>query len=146
MDDAERKAQHAARARARYWEDPEAGRARQRKFRESHPEWYSEWAKKNSEKLREMRKRADAKTKVKQFTKLEEAAGRPCPNLCEICGGPPREGYRLHFDHDHETDEFRGWICFTCNTALGLVKDDPAHLEALAYYLRCSSRYERKTS
>ncbi|HVU74274.1 MAG TPA: endonuclease domain-containing protein [Mycobacteriales bacterium] len=40
-----------------------------------------------------------------------------------------------HVDHDHETGEVRGVLCFTCNVALGNVGDDLATLQSLAAYL-----------
>lgn len=51
---------------------------------------------------------------------------------CEICGGTKR----ISYDHDHATGEFRGWLCHTCNVALGMAKDDPELLEKMAAYLR----------
>jgi len=71
--------------------------------------------------------------------KREEIAGRPAPDKCEVCGGSEsknRNGKsRMHFDHDHKTDRFRGWICGPCNRVLGLVKDDSERLRDLAEYL-----------
>ena len=71
--------------------------------------------------------------------KREKLAGRPRPELCEICGRPPIGKWKvLHFDHDHETGAFRGWICHKCNTALGLADDDPKILLKLVEYLKRS--------
>lgn len=61
----------------------------------------------------------------------EGLAGRPRPKLCEVCDN---EG-TICFDHCHATEKFRGWICLQCNLALGLAKDNPATLRALADYL-----------
>jgi hypothetical protein len=52
-------------------------------------------------------------------------------SVCEICG---RED-RIHLDHNHVTGAFRGWLCLNCNRALGLVRDNPVILRALAAYL-----------
>lgn len=58
---------------------------------------------------------------------------------CGICGSPPdpskRKGQQgLHVDHCHTTGVVRGLLCFSCNAALGMFKDDAAMLEkALAY-------------
>jgi hypothetical protein len=59
---------------------------------------------------------------------------------CAICGGPPRgpgaaNGF-FHADHCHRSNEFRGLLCGSCNTALGLLNDDPERVERAAAYLR----------
>ncbi len=42
---------------------------------------------------------------------------------CAICKKPwLEEGRRMHLDHDHETLEFRGLLCYSCNTKLGFVE------------------------
>ena len=58
---------------------------------------------------------------------------RPKPECCEACG---QKHTKIVLDHCHETGAFRGWLCDPCNVVLGLVKDDPARLEALAEHLR----------
>jgi len=40
-----------------------------------------------------------------------------------------------HVDHCHSTGKIRGLLCRACNTALGLVKDNPETLRNLASYL-----------
>ncbi len=52
---------------------------------------------------------------------------------CEICGVVPR---RLVLDHDHETGEFRGFLCDGCNTGLGKLGDDEAGLLRALDYLQ----------
>lgn len=42
----------------------------------------------------------------------------------------------LDVDHDHETGRIRGLLCSACNTALGLLKDDPLRIESLAAYIK----------
>jgi len=77
--------------------------------------------------------------KIKQtkrrLERLESrAAVRPRPDNCESCGNPERFGLSLSFDHCHASGRFRGWLCLGCNTALGMCRNDPARLRALADY------------
>jgi hypothetical protein len=51
------------------------------------------------------------------------------------CGMEETDDQRLFMDHDHRTGKFRGWLCRRCNTALGLVFDDPCRLAGLSSYL-----------
>lgn len=63
---------------------------------------------------------------------IEAQAGR-----CAICAGPPNgPGSRLHIDHCHDTGRIRGLLCGKCNTAIGLLCDDPERAERAAAYLR----------
>jgi hypothetical protein len=64
------------------------------------------------------------------LTGVEAAAYRDGKS-CAVCGSDERLG----IDHCHETGVVRGVLCHWCNTALGLAKDDPATLRALANYL-----------
>ncbi len=52
---------------------------------------------------------------------------------CEICG---THADPLHYDHDHVTGAFAGWLCGNCNRAIGLMKDDAERLEKAAAYVR----------
>ncbi len=75
------------------------------------------------------RRRAFQKRKSdKQVT----VAGRPKPDVCEICG---ELHIRIVFDHCHRRGHFRGWICDRCNRVLGLVKDSAELLSMLSHYL-----------
>lgn len=42
---------------------------------------------------------------------------------------------KLAIDHDHETGEVRGLLCGNCNTALGMLKDDPIKIRGLLDYM-----------
>ena len=58
---------------------------------------------------------------------------------CAICSTTDPGGrYDSHFmvDHDHETGDVRGLLCFKCNTALGKFNDNLATLEAAVLYLK----------
>lgn len=66
---------------------------------------------------------------------LKKTAPRPRPEKCEVCGeyGKKRNGIVL--DHNHKTKTFRGWLCSNCNTALGLLNEDPKRFDLLKEYL-----------
>lgn len=53
---------------------------------------------------------------------------------CEICGADDR--FPLNWDHDHETGDFRGFLCGHCNRLLGTAKDDATILTAAIAYLQ----------
>lgn len=50
---------------------------------------------------------------------------------CAIC----RRATLLHIDHNHKTGKVRGLLCYTCNSALGCVNDDPSLLSKAIDYL-----------
>jgi|SRR5665647_314117 len=62
---------------------------------------------------------------------------------CHICGcytqnlntSVPSTA-RLHVDHCHQTNQYRGLLCLRCNLALGMVDDDPEILMNMILYLR----------
>jgi hypothetical protein len=63
-------------------------------------------------------------------------------------GAPPREGIcpiclevkLLVFDHCHKRRTFRGWICSSCNAALGTFKDSIGSLRRAIKYLQTHRR------
>jgi len=70
--------------------------------------------------------------------RLERVATRPRPEHCECCGAPSTARHTLHWDHNHATGLFRGWICHGCNSALGQVGDSVERLRKLIRYLERS--------
>ena len=62
--------------------------------------------------------------------------------LCDICKQPETSYSRggkllkLAIDHDHATGTIRGLLCRDCNTAIGLMRDQPTRFIAAADYLR----------
>lgn len=57
--------------------------------------------------------------------------------VCAICKGERSgPGKVFHVDHDHLTQRVRGLLCHRCNTAIGLLNDDPERAEGVAAYLR----------
>ena len=67
----------------------------------------------------------------------EKAAEKKRPERCEICNELGNNfKYGLHYDHDHKTGKFRGWLCGNCNLVLGLVKDNIEVLEKMVVYIK----------
>lgn len=61
-------------------------------------------------------------------------------DICEVCGGlPTGRCKRLSLDHCHKTKKFRGFLCNSCNSALGLLKDDAEIVLKLLKYIRRTS-------
>lgn len=59
-------------------------------------------------------------------------------NKCACCGKHEKETprQRLFVDHCHKTGKIRALLCQHCNTALGMVNDDPDILISLISYLK----------
>lgn len=90
-----------------------------------------QWKRENPERELTYRLRYEYGLTTEEFHALHEAQkGR-----CAICCNPPRKGGKLWVDHDHATGAVRGLLCVSCNTALGLVKDNPDTLTAMINYL-----------
>ena len=64
-------------------------------------------------------------------TQREKAAGRKTPKCCDVC----HKIGKIHFDHDHKSGAFRGWLCQSCNWVIGHATDNPKLLRKLADYL-----------
>ena len=57
--------------------------------------------------------------------------------FCFVCGVHESElKTKLNLDHCHSTGTFRGWLCGSCNRALGYAGDSATILEKLIEYLR----------
>src|ERR1035438_431670 len=132
---------------------PAARAASGRRYRLNHKAklaaYLKAWRQKNREKSNAYARERYAKQKIRP--PLEGAVGAPKlsiprvdevpASLCELCNGVPKgRSGRTCFDHDHETGEFRGWICGRCNLVLGLVKDDTELLDKMIVYLFRSRR------
>lgn len=50
---------------------------------------------------------------------------------CAVCGSEEP----LQVDHDHDSGAVRALLCGACNRALGLLKEDPARIAGLAFYI-----------
>jgi Recombination endonuclease VII len=95
-----------------------AERKRQRDNREKYIAYGAKWRAANPEKARASTRQSNWKTRG-------VVPGTLMPEHCECCGRERPAGKRLHADHCHLTGAFRGWLCVSCNNALGLLRDMP---------------------
>ena len=73
---------------------------------------------------------------------IEKLIG-PKPKVCSVCLGA--RSRRLVVDHDHKTNEIRGWLCDKCNLALGYLGDDAATIYRLAEYMNKYNKTKGET-
>jgi hypothetical protein len=60
---------------------------------------------------------------------------------CKICSEPPTQGFdRLCIDHNHQTMQYRGLLCSKCNTAIGLLNENPDLFQKIHDYLEEGKR------
>lgn len=85
----------------------------------------------------------DRRKAHKEYFRVADRKKRGLPDAthaatehCELCGGMNLNGRALSLDHCHVTGVFRGWLCSNCNTAIGLLQDNPVLLERAADYVR----------
>jgi hypothetical protein len=108
-----------------------------------------EWRKRNPDKVREYKARSfDNQKRLQREWHLRTKFGltsqqyddllKEQRGVCAICGLPPRKQV-LSVDHCHDTGTVRGLLHSECNSAIGLLNDDPLLLERAATYLRGSS-------
>jgi hypothetical protein len=110
-----------------------------RNLRENNPEKYTAALKKRNER-RDRRKESVQKFGIT----LEQYAVMFAKQngLCAICKRPEtalahkQKPKNLSIDHDHATDKVRELLCSTCNTVLGMSKEDILILEAAISYLK----------
>jgi hypothetical protein len=74
---------------------------------------------------------------VEDYARAELSQGRACAGCCERLNHAPGER-GVHVDHCHASGVFRGLLCYSCNAALGLVRDRQDVLERLIRYLGAS--------
>jgi Recombination endonuclease VII len=75
---------------------------------------------------------------VEDFTALLASQGGGCA-ICQrsVIYSGKQAGLRelACIDHDHSTGRVRGILCQACNTAIGLLADDPVRIRCAAEYL-----------
>jgi RNA polymerase-binding transcription factor DksA len=97
-------------------------------------EYQRSWSRKNRDKYREFGLLRRYRMTFSQFQKLKESQD----GLCAVCLVPFEEGKRETrpcVDHCHNSGMIRGLLCHTCNSGLGMMKDNPEILRRAIAYL-----------
>jgi hypothetical protein len=123
--------------RVRYLADPAKAIARVKRWQQQNPDRVN--ATQRARRAEPSAKRAERASYLKrkygitieQYDELLAAQG----GKCAICRREPRPDISLHLDHDHETGQLRGILCFRCNNALGDFDDDVSLLRAAVRYI-----------
>jgi len=146
----ERLAQYAERATERNKNNPEKRQAQAKawiaKNRKHNVEQIKEWRHKNRDKynarVRENhfknRDRVSAQRMKRKYGITLEGFNAMLgaqSGSCAVCQIAPLPGKKLVVDHNHKTGKIRGLLCYQCNSAVGLCKDNPSILRRAAQYL-----------
>jgi Recombination endonuclease VII len=121
----------------RYRANPRPAIEREQRWRRDNPERYRERMREYQESGKKAI--ADRKSHLKrqyglmleQYDAMLEGQG----GVCAICQQPRPEERTLHVDHDHSTGAIRGLLCFSCNNALGDLRESHELFHAAAEYL-----------
>lgn len=101
--------------------------------REKQVQASTRWQAEHPEQAKRIRLRGQLKQyglTIEQFEEIEQLQqGR-----CAICSKVPSR--RLDVDHNHTTGVVRQLLCANCNTAVGLLQEDPSLALKLAEYLQ----------
>ena len=93
--------------------------------------------------------RSECRLCEKDLTKIRKQIKKSAPvppkdHKCPICqrtseevlGEGGKKSGEWCCDHNHKTNKFRGWLCHSCNRALGNFVDDIDRLERAIKYLK----------
>jgi hypothetical protein len=109
-------------------------------LKQKYNEYQKDYAHKNKEKIKNYSSRSSEEWKKRNLCRrynitveqydamLQQQLG-----LCKICNQQPK---KICVDHCHETGIVRGLLCGTCNTAIGLFKENINTLQSAIKYLQ----------
>ena len=76
---------------------------------------------------------------IEEYNQLLERQQNRCALCSTTVAGKGRKNFCV--DHNHETGEVRGLLCFNCNVGLGMLKDSPSLLQRAIRYLEENGHY-----
>lgn len=121
-----------------FWVDRHSPNGFNRLCKECETEKKKQWRVRNADKIRRGKLKAHhGITDTQYYEMLKSQNG-----VCAICGQQEFSRNRhgepmpLFVDHNHKTGQIRQLLCSKCNSAIGMVNDDPEILIRAAEYLR----------
>ena len=92
----------------------------------------------NPEKYKEQLRRSRLKNiyglTIKEYDKMLQEQSNACA-ICKTTDTSSCRGGTFHVDHNHDTGKVRQLLCHKCNTAIGLLNEDPFLFDAAKKYL-----------
>lgn len=119
-----------------YWRQPQVA-LEKLADRAAYMREYSRKARKaNPDYNKSMQLRRNYGITIADYNRMLDAQN----GCCDVCGKTETTEIAgkilsLAVDHDHDTGVVRGLLCSNCNTAIGLLGDNPAMLDAAKAYL-----------
>lgn len=104
----------------------------QKKNRSKKNEYNRRWKEKYPEHAKLVQFRSSLKCNYKLSTDEYLSMVTSQHELCALCN----KKRKLLIDHCHKTGKVRGLLCYACNTALGMFKDDVGLLFKAVEYLK----------
>ena len=131
----------------RYIEQKDRLKVQLKKYKEENKEKLEVasllWKKNNPDKVKQYQRTSNLRKNFGLSMDDYEQMLAEQNNLCAICEKPEtfihhrtKEPARLAVDHCHKTNKVRKLLCKSCNTALGLFKDDIGAMENAVQYLK----------
>lgn len=104
----------------------------------NYRKWYRTLSKDRKEEVLKKGRKASYMSRHKGRITEQEAdqLAESRIGICEICNKPTE----VYLDHCHKTNKRRGFLCYKCNTILGLAQDDVRVLANAVTYLYEKSR------
>jgi hypothetical protein len=93
------------------------------------------WKEKNPAQHKKLVRRHRLKKRYGLTEQQFDELLKNCDGKCKGCRRMFSDKLKPHVDHDHKTGRVRGLLCFSCNTILGLAKDDPYILQRLISFM-----------
>lgn len=129
------------RAKAMRLANPEKFKQASKKWRETNPNYVSQWKSRNKKRTKEMKRKEYLKSKygisIEQYDDMRVAQQYKCYVCNKHENEIPNAGpTALNVDHCHETGAIRKLLCMSCNIALGKVNDSIEILQRCIDYIK----------